>query len=35
MDIILGLNQAVTTADRLRNCDEQVVYLMTEDNGKK
>ncbi|XP_070496477.1 alpha-tubulin N-acetyltransferase-like isoform X2 [Chironomus tepperi] len=29
-----GLNQAVTTADRLRNCDEQVVYLMTEDNGK-
>ena len=30
-----GLNQPVTTSDRLRNCDEQVVYLMTEDNGKK
>ncbi|KAL7045763.1 hypothetical protein ACKWTF_002326 [Chironomus riparius] len=29
-----GLNQAVTSSDRLRNCDEQVVYLMTEDNGK-
>jgi hypothetical protein len=30
-----GLNQPVTTSDRLRNCDEQVIYLMTEDNGKK
>jgi hypothetical protein len=30
-----GLNQPVTTADRIRNTDEQFVYLMTEDNGKK
>jgi alpha-tubulin N-acetyltransferase 1 len=30
-----GLNQPVTTSDRLRNSDDQVIYLMTEDDGKK
>lgn len=30
-----GLNQPVTTSDRLRNSDDQVIYLMTEDNEKK
>lgn len=30
-----GLNQPVTTAERLRNTEEQVIYLMTEDNDKK
>ena len=30
-----GLNQPVTTADRLRNTEGQVIYLMTEDDGKK
>lgn len=30
-----GLNQPVTTSDRLRNTDDQVIYLMTEDNERK
>lgn len=30
-----GLNQPVTTSDRLRNSDDQVIYLLTEDNEKK
>lgn len=30
-----GLNQAVTTSDRLRNADDQVIYLMTEDNDRR
>lgn len=30
-----GLNQPVTTSDRLRSSDDQVIYLMTEDNEKK
>jgi len=30
-----GLSQPVTTSDRLRNTEEQVIYLMTEDDGKK
>lgn len=30
-----GLNHPITTADRLRNADDQVIYMMTEDNEKK
>lgn len=30
-----GLNQAVTTAERLRNSEDQIIYLMTEDNEDK
>ena len=30
-----GLSQPVTTSDRLRNSDDQVIYLLTEDNDKK
>lgn len=30
-----GLNQPVTTSDRLRNSDDQFVYLLTEENDKK
>ncbi|CRL01006.1 CLUMA_CG014252, isoform A [Clunio marinus] len=29
-----GLNHPVTTSDRLRNSDDQVIYLMTENNGR-
>lgn len=30
-----GLSKAVTTAERLRNSEDQVLYLMTEDDGQK
>lgn len=30
-----GLNQPVTTTDRLRSSDDQFVYLLTEENDKK
>lgn len=30
-----GLNHPITTADRLRSAEDQVIYLMTEDNDKK
>lgn len=30
-----GLNQPVTTSDRLRSSDDQVIYVLTEDNERK
>jgi alpha-tubulin N-acetyltransferase 1 len=29
-----GLSKSITTAERLRNSEDQVIYLMTEDDGK-
>lgn len=30
-----GLNTAVTNAERIRNSEDQVIYIMTEENDKK